>query len=195
MKESPQHVEVNLSELKGYEQQVIVELIKETNTRLANKALQCNHDNCRGTSFSLLPNTNFPTPRKRLNQVGIFCFAAIILYQADKLSSDALLYIRWILERYRGCNKVFFCCNDISKLQPIKSLCTIVQLLPPSYQEVVPCAYQLVHLYGLFWLHLWSLNGKQLKSLEAKVDIGLLYITLEESLKKSEPINFQLDCS
>ncbi|KAM7508924.1 hypothetical protein LguiA_019377 [Lonicera macranthoides] len=109
VKESPQHVEVNLSELKGYEKQVIVELIKETNTRLINKALQCSHDNCR----------------------------AIILYQADKLSSDALLYIRWILERYRGCNKVFFCCNDISKLQPIKSLCTIVQLLPPSNQEIV----------------------------------------------------------
>ncbi|TXG62428.1 hypothetical protein EZV62_009422 [Acer yangbiense] len=62
---------------------------------------------------------------------------AIILCEADKLSTDALLYIRWIIERYKGFNKVFFCCSDVSKLQPIKSLCTLVQLLPPSKQEIV----------------------------------------------------------
>lgn len=62
--------------------------------------------------------------------------AAIILYEADKLSTDALLYIRWLLERYKGSKKVFFCCNDVSKLQPIKSLCRVVNLLPPSDKEV-----------------------------------------------------------
>ncbi|KAF8380707.1 hypothetical protein HHK36_028197 [Tetracentron sinense] len=110
VKESSQHVEVNLSELRGYEKHVIVALIKQTNSIVLNKAMQsCNHTNCR----------------------------AIILYEADKLSTDAQLYIRWLLERYRGCNKVFFCCSDASKLQPIKSLCTIIQLLPPSNKEIV----------------------------------------------------------
>ncbi|XP_050156560.1 replication factor C subunit 3-like [Malus sylvestris] len=109
VKQSPQHVEVNLSELKGYEKHVIVELMRETQDNMLNKSLPCSLDNCR----------------------------AIILHEADKLSTDALLYIKWLLERYKGCNKVFFCCSDISKLQAIKSLCTIVELLPPSKNEIV----------------------------------------------------------
>ncbi|XP_028083303.1 replication factor C subunit 3-like [Camellia sinensis] len=109
VKISPQHVEVNLSEVKGYEKHVIVELMQETINRLAKKALQCNKDNCR----------------------------VIILYEADKLSADALLYIKWQLGRHKGCSKVFFCCSDASKLQPIMSLCTVVKLLPPSNEEIV----------------------------------------------------------
>ncbi|XP_074382445.1 uncharacterized protein LOC141724271 [Apium graveolens] len=109
VKQSSQHVEVNLSELKGYEKHVIVELMKEKSTRLSDNVLPCTIANCR----------------------------AIILYEADKLSADALIYIRWLLERYRGCNKVFFCCNDISKLHPIKHLCRVVKLLPPSTQEIM----------------------------------------------------------
>ncbi|KAL7218982.1 hypothetical protein ACSBR2_012114 [Camellia fascicularis] len=109
VKISPQHVEVNLSEVKGYEKHVIVELMQETINRLAKKALQCNKDNCR----------------------------VIILYEADKLSADALLYIKWQLGRHKGCSKVFFCCSDASKLQPIMSVCTVVKLLPPSNEEIV----------------------------------------------------------
>ncbi|XP_050386655.1 replication factor C subunit 3-like [Argentina anserina] len=110
VKQSPQHVEVNLSELKGYEKHVIVELMKETQPKMPNKStLPCSLDNCR----------------------------ALILYEADKLSTDALLYIKWLLERYKGCNKVFFCCSDVAKLQAIKSICTVVELLPPSKNEIV----------------------------------------------------------
>ncbi|KAH9788913.1 hypothetical protein KPL71_011010 [Citrus sinensis] len=111
IKESSQHIEVNLSDLKGYERHVIVELMKETQSKISTKALQ----------------SNVPTDNTR----------AIILCEADKLSTDALLYMRWLLERYKGLNKVFFCCSDVSKLQPIKSLCTVIQLLPPSKQEIV----------------------------------------------------------
>ncbi|KAF5732807.1 hypothetical protein HS088_TW17G00340 [Tripterygium wilfordii] len=109
LKKSSKHVEVNLSDLKGYEKHVIVELIKERHGRISNKTLQSKSDSCR----------------------------AIILYEADKLSSDALLYMRWVLERYKGFNKIFFCCSDVSKLQPIKNLCTVVQLFPPSKEEIV----------------------------------------------------------
>ncbi|XP_040998713.1 uncharacterized protein LOC121244619 isoform X1 [Juglans microcarpa x Juglans regia] len=109
VKQSPQHIEVNLSELKGYEKHVVVELIKETQNMISNKGLLCDSDNCR----------------------------AIILYEAEKLSTDALLYIKWLLERYKGCNKVFFCCSDLSKLEPIKTICTVVQLVPPSRKEIV----------------------------------------------------------
>ncbi|XP_057497798.1 uncharacterized protein LOC130782494 [Actinidia eriantha] len=108
VKTSLQHVEVNLSEVKGYEKHVIVELIQETINRLGKKTLHCNKDNCQ----------------------------VIILNKADKLSADVLVYIKWQLERHRGCNKVFFCCIDASKLQPIIPLCTIVQLLPPSNEEI-----------------------------------------------------------
>lgn len=50
MKESSQHVEVNLSDLKGYEKDVIVELMKETQTKTSksNKAMSSYSDNCRG---------------------------------------------------------------------------------------------------------------------------------------------------
>ncbi|KAK3195309.1 hypothetical protein Dsin_026619 [Dipteronia sinensis] len=105
VKESSQHIEVNVSDLKGYEKHVIIELMKESQSKIESNI----HDSCR----------------------------AIILCEADKLSTDALLYIRWILEKYKGLNKVFFCCSDVSKLQPIKSLCTLVQLFPPSKQEIV----------------------------------------------------------
>ncbi|KAJ7950654.1 Replication factor C subunit 3 [Quillaja saponaria] len=110
VKQSPQHVELNLSELRGYEKHVIIELFKETHKELPNKSpFPCGLDHCR----------------------------AIILHEADKLSTDALLYIRWLLERYKGCNKVLFCCNDVSKLQPVKELCTTIQLSPPSTDEIV----------------------------------------------------------
>lgn len=52
VKQSPQHVEVNLSELKGYEKHVIVELMKETQNKIPNKsALPCSLDNCRGIFY------------------------------------------------------------------------------------------------------------------------------------------------
>ncbi|KAK9902311.1 hypothetical protein M0R45_001732 [Rubus argutus] len=115
VKQSPQHVEVNLSELKGYEKHVIVELMKETQNKIPNKsALPCSLDNCR----------------------------ALILYEADKLSTDALLYIKWLLERYKGCNKVFFCCSDVEKLQAIKTICTVIELLPPSKNEIVEATWK-----------------------------------------------------
>ncbi|KAL9156184.1 hypothetical protein ABFS82_09G057300 [Erythranthe guttata] len=107
---SPQHVEVNLSELKGYEKHIIVELIKEKNNIPSDTTtLNCNGDNCK----------------------------AIILHEAEKLSTDALSYIKWMLERFKGCNKVFFCCSDAKKLQPIVPLCTYVQLLEPSVEEIL----------------------------------------------------------
>ena len=52
VKESSLHVEVNLSELKGFEKHVIVELIKETNN-LTNNMARCNTENCRGISLNL----------------------------------------------------------------------------------------------------------------------------------------------
>ncbi|KAK8594320.1 hypothetical protein V6N13_126128 [Hibiscus sabdariffa] len=111
VKESSKHVEVNLSDLRGYEKHVIVELMKETQAKnsRSNKALSNDPENCR----------------------------SIILCEADKLSPDALLYIRWLLERYKAGNKVFFCCSNVSKLQPIRSLCTVIKLLPPSKEEIV----------------------------------------------------------
>ncbi|KAJ4825842.1 hypothetical protein Tsubulata_023352, partial [Turnera subulata] len=109
VKVSSQHVEVNLSDMKGYEKQVIVDLIKETHNERSNNVFQSKLENCQ----------------------------AIILYEADKLSTDALLYIKWLLERYKGFSKFFFCCGDVSKLQPIRTLCTVVQLFPPSKIEVI----------------------------------------------------------
>ncbi|XP_050227546.1 uncharacterized protein LOC126677119 isoform X2 [Mercurialis annua] len=108
IKVSSHHIEVNLSDLKGYEKHVVVELIKQTDDRKSRNSLLRN-DNCR----------------------------AVVLYNADKLSADAVMYIKWLLERYKGSSKFFFCCSDDSKLQPLKELCTFVQLFLPSNQEIV----------------------------------------------------------
>ncbi|KAL1802479.1 hypothetical protein ACET3Z_031126 [Daucus carota] len=103
VKRSSHHVELNISDLKGYEKHVIVKLINEK---------------CNKSSDSVLESV-------------------IVLHEADKLSSDALLYLRWVLEKYKGYNKVFFCCNEVSKLQPIKTLCRVIKLLPPSNEEIM----------------------------------------------------------
>ncbi|XP_012085970.1 replication factor C subunit 3 [Jatropha curcas] len=110
IKVSSQHIEVNLCDFKGYEKHVIIQLIKETNNnRISKNGLHSITDSCK----------------------------AIILYNADKLSADAVLYIKWLLERYKGSNRFFFCCNEVSKLRPIKELCTSVQLSLPSDEEIV----------------------------------------------------------
>ncbi|KAJ8573438.1 hypothetical protein K7X08_009949 [Anisodus acutangulus] len=109
VKESTKHVEINLSETKGYEKHVIVELINERKNKTSRRSAPCNNDDCR----------------------------AIVLCEADKLSTDALLYTKWMIERYEGCYKVFFCCSDITKLQPIKSICKVVHLQKPSDDEIV----------------------------------------------------------
>ncbi|KAJ8755834.1 hypothetical protein K2173_024379 [Erythroxylum novogranatense] len=108
VKVSSQHLEVNLSDVGEYEKHVIFELIKGTDDKAPDKALKSRVDRCR----------------------------AIILYEADKLSADGLFYIKWLLERYKGVTKFFFCCGDASRLQPIKTLCNVVQLFPPSSEEI-----------------------------------------------------------
>ncbi|XP_072987023.1 replication factor C subunit 3-like isoform X2 [Typha latifolia] len=108
MRSSSHHVEVNISELHGYEKNVIIALINETLTPAA-KAVNCDNINYR----------------------------VIVLHEADKLSTDAQHYIRWLMEKYEGCNRIFFCCSDASKLQVVKNLCNVVKLLPPSVGEIV----------------------------------------------------------
>lgn len=139
IKQSSKHVEINLSELRGYEKHVIVELIKEKSDKSSNKILQCTVDNCRGIESILFQKKVllYHQNAKRNGYVSyIIVYAAIIIYEAEKLPTEALFYIRWILERYKGCNKLFFCCSDASKIHPLTSLCTLVQLLPPSTEEV-----------------------------------------------------------
>ncbi|CAN4126062.1 unnamed protein product [Withania somnifera] len=109
VKESEKHVEINLSETKGYEKHIIAELINERKHKSSSRSAPCNPENCK----------------------------AIILCEADKLSTDALLYIKWMIERYKGCYKVFFCCSDDTKLQPIKSIFKVVHLQKPSDDEIV----------------------------------------------------------
>ncbi|RZC57259.1 hypothetical protein C5167_004564 [Papaver somniferum] len=54
----------------------------------------------------------------------------IIIHEADKLSRDAQLYIKWLMERNnQGCTKVFFCCSETSRLQHLRSISTIVEVL------------------------------------------------------------------
>ncbi|CAN1306413.1 Replication factor C subunit 3, partial [Linum perenne] len=114
VKASMQHVEVNVSAMKGYEKHIIVELIKKSHQRAS----------------SLSSDTSSPSKLDSCQ--------AIVLHEAEKLSADGVVYIKWLLERYKGFSKFFFCCgDDASKLQPITPLCTVVQLSPPSHLEIV----------------------------------------------------------
>lgn len=49
VKKSVHHVEVNLSETKGYEKHVIVDLFKETYGQVINNSQPCCPENCKGT--------------------------------------------------------------------------------------------------------------------------------------------------
>ncbi|EHA8591289.1 putative Replication factor C subunit 3 [Cocos nucifera] len=61
----------------------------------------------------------------------------VVIHEADKLSTDAQHYLLWLMEKYKGCHKIFFCCSDASKLQIFRHLCKIVKLPPPSDSEIV----------------------------------------------------------
>ncbi|KAI4353954.1 hypothetical protein L6164_002870 [Bauhinia variegata] len=123
MKRSTHHVEVNLSDTKGYEKHVLVDLFKETYENFLDNSAPCVPENCQ----------------------------AIVLYESEKLSKESLLYIKWLLERYKavGCNKVFFCCSDESKLQPVKALCTTIKLKPPTCEEIVKVLEFIGHKEGI----------------------------------------------
>ncbi|KAI3873479.1 hypothetical protein MKW98_008131 [Papaver atlanticum] len=113
VKLSSKHVEINLSQLHGYEKHVIAAIIRETQSMRITKNKvrpKCDPTNC----------------------------YAIIIHEADKLSRDSQLYIRWLLERNNQvCTKVFFCCSETSKLQHLRSISTVIQLFPPSNKEIV----------------------------------------------------------
>lgn len=51
---SPQHTEVNLSELQGYAKHVILELINEKNQKLSDKVLHSNPEDRQGTYIKAL---------------------------------------------------------------------------------------------------------------------------------------------
>jgi len=121
VKKSLHHVEVNLSETKGYEKHVIVDLFKETYGQVIDNSQPCYPENCK----------------------------AIVLYEAEKLSTESLLYIKWLLEKYEGCNKVFFCCSDESKLQPVKPLCITLRLSSPSTQELAKILEYIANQEGI----------------------------------------------
>ncbi|KAI4353953.1 hypothetical protein L6164_002869 [Bauhinia variegata] len=116
MKRSTHHVEVNLSDTKGYEKHVLVDLFRETYENFLDNSAPCVPENCQ-----------------------------------EKLSKESLLYIKWLLERYKavGCNKVFFCCSGESKLQPVKALCTTIKLKPPTCEEIVKVLEFIGHKEGI----------------------------------------------
>ncbi|WJZ82709.1 hypothetical protein VitviT2T_002444 [Vitis vinifera] len=62
---------------------------------------------------------------------------AIVLYGAGMLSMNDQLQIQSCLETYKGHYKVYFCSSGASKLQHIESLCTVIQILPPSKEQII----------------------------------------------------------
>ncbi|KAK1262416.1 hypothetical protein QJS04_geneDACA008814 [Acorus gramineus] len=68
---------------------------------------------------------------------GKLCCHIIVLYEADKISTDAQHYIHWLMQKYDGCLKIIFSCSNVSRLQTIQVICKVIKLLPPSYDEIV----------------------------------------------------------
>lgn len=157
VQKSLHHVEVNLSEAKGYEKNVIVELFKETYGKVINSSLPCSPENCQ----------------------------AIILYEAEKLSLESVLYIKWLVEKYKGCNKLFFCCSDESRLQPIQSYCTTVRLSSPSTQQIVKILEYIVQEEGI------KLSHGSIKSivLRSKNNLRQAIRSLEATYRNKNSLN------
>ncbi|KAJ4847837.1 hypothetical protein Tsubulata_011795, partial [Turnera subulata] len=110
VKVSSKHIEISLCELKWDVTDVVMELIKETH------------------------QDEYAKRRAKISRV---YGAAIIVHEADSLSKDGQRQIGSLLETIEGNCKVIFCCFDISRLQHLKSLCMVTQLLPPSDKEIV----------------------------------------------------------
>lgn len=136
VKISSQHVEISVAELRGYEKHVIVALIEESNAI----APQCDSTNCRGTWQLASLSIELSLWTSHLcSKSSVSISAVIVLFQAERLSSDAQHYIRWIMERYKASCRIVFCCSDASKLLLIRAVCTRIHLLPPSKGEVILC--------------------------------------------------------
>uniref|UniRef100_M0ZNJ5 Replication factor C subunit n=1 Tax=Solanum tuberosum TaxID=4113 RepID=M0ZNJ5_SOLTU len=193
VKESNKHLEINLSETKGYEKHVLVQLIKERKHKSSSRSAPPNPENCK----------------------------AIILGEADKLSTDALLYIKWMIERYEGCYKVFFCCSDSTKLQPIKSICKVFHLQKPSDDEIVDVLKFIAQQEGIELPHqmavriasnsksnlrqairsfeatwhfkLYDIRGKLQNLIEHNVSAEFIFNTVFEELKSNLDDQFHKD--
>ncbi|XP_077244838.1 replication factor C subunit 3-like [Tasmannia lanceolata] len=106
------------------------------NVRVSSKHLEANLSEMHGYERHIIVQLIKETHPPNLHCDHTNC-RVIILYGADKLSTDAQHYLHWVMERYKSCNKIIFCCTDASKLQPMRNICTLIQLLPPSNNEIV----------------------------------------------------------
>lgn len=107
------------------------------------------------------------------------------MYEAEKLSLESVLYIKWLVEKYKGCNKLFFCCSDESRLQPIQSYCTTVRLSSPSTQQIVKILEYIVQEEGI------KLSHESIKSivLRSKNNLRQAIRSLEATYRNKNALN------
>ncbi|RVX14468.1 hypothetical protein CK203_017292 [Vitis vinifera] len=80
---------------------------------------------------------------------------AIVLYGAGMLSMNDQLQIQSCLETYKGHYKVYFCSSGASKLQHIESLCTVIQILPPSKEQIIKVLEFIANAKAMNYLPDW----------------------------------------
>ncbi|XP_057818342.1 replication factor C subunit 3 isoform X1 [Cryptomeria japonica] len=109
IKATSNHIEINLSNLSGYERNIIGLLIRELHkARLETNMTESAVD-----------------------------YKVIVIGEADKLTSDVQQYIHWLMERYQDSCKLIFCCSTVNNLQSISSLCKVIEIEPPTNEQMI----------------------------------------------------------
>lgn len=111
------------------------------------------------------------------------------------------------MDKYKGCNKLFFCCSDASKLQPpIKHLCKIINLKPALDKEIVEILEIIADQEGVGFIEgplkiLLSVGkspgdlsrvGSLKNLIEHDVSLVFIFNTLMSKLKQHVDEHFQL---
>ncbi|KAH9316251.1 hypothetical protein KI387_024878, partial [Taxus chinensis] len=97
--------------------------------------------------------------RKSMSSESDVDYKVVVVCEADKLSSDTQNYICWLMERHQESCKLIFCCSNVSKLEPISSLCKVINVQPPTNEEITQV---LMHIANKEGIHLTRSFAKRI---------------------------------
>lgn len=163
---SPYHVEVEVGDLGDDPRTILPNLFKDITRTLETSGMIDNNGGNYGIDFRVL-----------------------VLYKADKLSSDAQHIIRWLMDRYGDTCKLLLCCtNARNVVDSVKSRCQIIDVNPPSVEQIVGVLEQIaekedIQLSRSFALHIATDSNKNLRHAIESLEAASRGQTMREDLR------------
>ncbi|KAG6548245.1 hypothetical protein Mapa_010296 [Marchantia paleacea] len=110
---SKYHVDINMSSVGSYDKDVLPTIIKELNLSTE-----------RVLNSPVVSQTEFG-------------YKVLVIHNAEKLSSDAQLILRRLMDRYGDTCKLILCCNLRDSLdEGLRSRCQVIDVEAPIYEEI-----------------------------------------------------------